>query len=233
VDDWLQELSENLARVSERMEAARARRRTPDGDVKLLAATKGVDAATLRQVVALGITRFGESYMQEAVDKMPWTAGVAVEWHLIGHLQTNKAQRALGSFDVIESVDRMALAELLSQRAVAARMVQPAYIQVNLGREPQKHGFSPERVVDAALAIAALPGLRLHGMMALAPQLSQEDVRPHYAEGRILFDDLRGRLGPDFATLSMGMSADYEVAIEEGSTMVRLGTALFGPRPTG
>ncbi|MHB8572048.1 MAG: YggS family pyridoxal phosphate-dependent enzyme [Candidatus Dormibacteria bacterium] len=222
-------LAARLAEVTARIEAARERRGSGE-PVTLVAASKGVSAARVREACILGVGHLGESYLQEAVHKMPWLAGVVVQWHLIGHLQANKALRALGSFDQIQSVDSLRLAGMLSEGATTAGMVQPVLVQVNLGSEPQKHGFTLAETPEACRQLGRLPGLSLRGMMALGPLASAEDSRPRFQAARVTFDLVRAELGPGFAELSMGMSGDFEVAIESGSTMVRVGTALFGPR---
>ena len=153
-------------------------------------------------------------------------------WHLIGHLQTNKVRDALDCFDLIHSVDRLPLAEALSRRATEAGRRVDVLVQVNVGEEPQKGGIRAGDLRPALEAMAALPGLRLRGLMTIPPlPRDPEESRPHYREMRKLIDGARGLgFGPELAELSMGMSGDFEVGIEEGATIVRVGTAIFGPR---
>jgi pyridoxal phosphate enzyme (YggS family) len=155
-----------------------------------------------------------------------------VAWHLIGHLQTNKVKDAVGAFDLIHSVDRLPLAEALSARAVREGRTVPALVQVNMGEEPQKGGVPPAELRPALEAMAALPALELRGLMTIPPlPQNPEDSRPHYRELRKLLEAAQGwGLPPAFRELSMGMTGDFEVAVEEGATMVRVGTAIFGAR---
>ncbi|MGH7348987.1 MAG: YggS family pyridoxal phosphate-dependent enzyme [Candidatus Rokuibacteriota bacterium] len=216
----------NLGRVQEAMARACARAgRSPD-QVLLIAVSKTIDADRVRLAVAAGVAALGENRVQEAREKIE-TLGRPVPWHLIGSLQTNKARDAARLFDWIHSVDRLELARELSRRAHGAERVINVLLQVNLGDEPQKGGVAPAEVKRLCDAVAGLPGLRVRGLMAIPPAApTPEATRPHFRA----LHQLRDELGLDH--LSMGMSADYEVAIEEGATMVRVGTAIFGPRPS-
>jgi pyridoxal phosphate enzyme (YggS family) len=169
--------------------------------------------------------------VQEAREKIE-ALGHPVPWHLIGHLQTNKVRDAVDAFDLIHSVDRLPLAEALSARAVRAGRTVPALVQVNVAEEPRKGGIAPAALRPALEAMAALPALALRGLMAIPPLPQHpDDSRPHYRELRKLLDAARGwGLPATFRELSMGMTGDFEVAIEEGATMVRVGTAIFGAR---
>lgn len=217
-------LRDNLARVEDAIAAACARRGRASGSVRLLAATKTVAPERIREAHALGVRLFGENRVQEREEKRAAVAGLAgAEWHLLGGLQSNKAARALALFDCIETVDSLALAQRLS-RLAAHRA--PVLLEVNLGREPQKRGALPEQVPALAAAVRELPQLELRGLMAVPPHAAEaEAARPHFAA----LAELAARLG--LAELSMGMSQDFAVAVEEGATLVRLGSALFGPRP--
>jgi hypothetical protein len=215
----------NLGRVQEAVARACARAgRSPD-HVLLIAVSKTVDAERIRMAVAAGVAALGENRVQEAREKIE-VLGHPVPWHLIGSLQTNKARDAARLFDWIHSVDRLELARELSRRAHAASLTLNVLLQVNLGDEPQKGGVAPAELKRLHDATAGLPGLRVRGLMAIPPAApAPEDTRAHFRALR----DLRDGLALEH--LSMGMSADYEVAIEEGATMVRVGTAIFGPRP--
>jgi PLP dependent protein len=188
-------------------------------------------AAALRARPAAGPVAFGENYVQEALNKQPELGGLGIEWHLIGHLQSNKAKDAAAAFDWVQTVDRPKLVEALAQHRAPGQPPLNVLIQVNIDDEASKHGCRPEEIDALADAIAARPALRLRGLMAIpAPDPDMERRRNAFRRMRILFDALAARhAGVD--TLSMGMSEDYALAIAEGATMVRVGSALFGARP--
>ena len=197
---------------------------------RLVAVSKTRTAAEVAALHALGQRAFGENYVQEAAVKMDALAGTGIEWHLIGHLQSNKAREAAVRFDWVQTVDRARLAEALAAARPADRPPLNVLIQVNIDGEATKSGCAPDAVDALADAIAALPRLRLRGLMAIpAPSEDPRVRRAAFAALRGLFDRLRAR-GADVDTLSMGMSGDFADAIAEGATMVRIGTALFGPR---
>jgi PLP dependent protein len=214
----------NLGRVQEAVARACARAgRSPD-HVLLIAVSKTVDVERVRLAIAAGVAALGENRVQEAKEKIE-ALGRPVPWHLIGSLQTNKARDAARLFDWIHSVDRLELAQELSRRAHRAERTLDTLIQVNLGDEPQKGGVAPAEVKRLHEMVAGLPGLRVRGLMAIPPATEQpEQARPYFRRLR----ELRDELGLEHC--SMGMSADFEVAIEEGATMVRVGTAIFGAR---
>ena len=218
------EIQANIQRVQETVaQACRRAGRSPD-EVLLIAVSKTVDLERIRAAVAAGAKALGENRVQEARDKVE-ALGHPVPWHLIGSLQTNKARDAVKIFDWIHSVDRLDLAKEIDRRAHAAGRTVRALLQVNLGDEPQKGGAAPGDVKPLLDAIAGFANLRVHGLMAIPPAVeSPAAARPYFRQLR----ELRDALGLEH--LSMGMSADYEVAIEEGATMVRVGTAIFGAR---
>src|SRR5579859_2144523 len=223
------DLATNIANVRARIRAAAERGGRRADDVLLVAVTKTVDAARVREAAALGLRTFGENRVQEAREKVPAVPGVS--WHLIGSLQRNKAKEAARLFDVIESVDSEPLAEELSRRAEEQKRAVDVLIQVNVAREPQKHGASPEEAAEVVRRTVALPGLRLRGLMTIAPAVSDPDaVRPVFRALRELREKLHSSTGIALPELSMGMSDDFEVAIEEGATMVRVGRAIFADR---
>ncbi|MGH2408041.1 MAG: YggS family pyridoxal phosphate-dependent enzyme [Candidatus Limnocylindrales bacterium] len=209
--------------------------RDPIG-VRLVAVSKTVPPATLRSAVAAGITTLGENRVQEAAAKAPLLPGAS--WHLVGHLQSNKARMALGLFDVIESVDSLELAQrldrLLGEDADLAgdRLLRPVLLQVNVDDDPAKGGFAPAELEATLPELGTLPRLRLSGLMTVGRLgVSPESARPTFVALRRLSERLRATepcLGPE---LSMGMSDDYPVAVEEGATIVRVGRAIFGQRP--
>ena len=229
------ELADRLAAVRERIAAAcRAAGREPSG-VELLAITKTIPAADVALLIDLGLDAFGENRVQEAVAKSG-ELPPGIEWHLIGPLQSNKVRPAVELFRAIHSVDRPRIAEALDREAAARGRTLDGFLEVNLGGEESKHGFSPDGLADAVRPLAGLAHLRIAGLMAIPPQGDDpEGSRPWFRQLRALRDDLATR--PEWQDfpgwLSMGMSDDFEVAVEEGATHVRVGTALFGPRDPG
>jgi pyridoxal phosphate enzyme (YggS family) len=221
----------NLAAVQERIAVAARRAGRREDSVLLVGVSKTVDAERVRAAIAAGVPALGENRVQEAREKIA-ILGRPRPWHLIGHLQTNKVKDALESFDLIHSVDRLPLAEALSRRAAEAGRRADVLVQVNVGEEPQKGGLRADELRGALETMAGLPGLRLRGLMTIPPLPHEpEDSRPYYKEMRRLLDEAR-RWGhtPDLTELSMGMSGDFEVAVQEGATIVRVGTAIFGSR---
>jgi pyridoxal phosphate enzyme (YggS family) len=213
-----------LARAAERAG------RDPHG-VRLVAVVKQVAAERVRAAVELGVTELGENRVQEAEGKIAAVGRAGLRWHMIGHLQRNKAGRAVELFDRIQSVDRLELAEAISRRAVALGRVVPVQIEVNVSGEATKFGVASGELAELARAISRLPGVRLDGLMTIgAPVQEPEAARPGFARLRRLRDQTQQALGAALPELSMGMSGDYTVAVEEGATMVRIGTALFGAR---
>jgi pyridoxal phosphate enzyme (YggS family) len=213
----IEEVAGRLAQVRERI----ARIRNPD-DIVIVAVTKGFGPETCRAALAAGLSVLGENRVHEATLKMD--AVRDAEWHLIGHLQTNKVRQAAGRFALIQSVDSVRLAAEIAK----VEPQQAVLLEVNVAREAQKHGFEPDEAQAAITAVLNM--LPLRGLMAMGP--SQGDPAPAFRELRQLRDDAEQRLGKSLPVLSMGMSGDFEVAVKEGSTMLRLGQALFGPRPS-
>ena len=200
--------------------------------VELVAAAKTRTAAEVLEAVEAGVRIVGENYVQEAAALLP-EIGRRVRWHLIGHLQTNKAKKAVELFDLVETVDSLDLGRELDKRAAAAGRSLDILVEVNSGREPQKAGIMPDDAEALVRALAALPRLRVLGLMTMGPfEGDPEDSRPYFKETRRVFEALRAAAVPgvEMRLLSMGMSHSWRVAVEEGATLVRLGTALFGPR---
>jgi len=210
-------IAENLAAVEARIRDACARAGRKRSDVTLVAVSKTFGADRIDEAIAAGVTHIGENRVQEARDKKPQVRGTA-RWHLIGHLQSNKAKDALRLFDVIETIDSVELAQKIAR---AAEKAQDVLLQVNIGDEPQKNGILPSDVSNIVQQIRAINGINLLGLMAIPPV---GDPRKHFRRLR----EIRDQVGLEH--LSMGMSEDFEIAIEEGSTMVRIGRAIFGPR---
>ena len=224
-----------LAAVRERIARAALRAGRRPEDVTLVAVSKRFPAATVREAFEAGLRHFGENRVQEAGEKLPGLADLrtaGIVWHLVGHLQANKARKALGLFDRIHSVDSTPLARRLSQIAAAEGMGPVrVLVQVDLGGEETKHGLSESELLSTLETIRGLEGLRAEGLMVLPPfEEEPEQVRPYFSKLRQLRDAAleKGLLAGD--ELSMGMSHDLEVAVEEGATLVRVGTSLFGPR---
>lgn len=213
--------ADNIARIRERLAAAAARAGRRAEDVTLIAVTKTVPPEGIEEALAAGLTLFGESKVQEAKAKIPVVSGRA-RWHMIGHLQSNKARDAVALFETIHSVDSVKLAGELNRCAAAAGKTQPILLEVNLSGETSKFGLRPEDVEPVLAQLNALPRLEVRGLMTVPP--AGKDARPFFRQLR----ELRDRLG--LPELSMGMSHDFETAIEEGATMLRIGTAIFGER---
>jgi hypothetical protein len=198
----------------------------------LVAVTKTVSAEAMVAAIAAGLTDLGENRVQEAQAKIPAVGRDRARWHLVGHLQRNKAGRAVELFDRIHSVDGIGLAEALSRRATAAGRSLPVLVEVNVSGEATKFGVATADLEPLLEVVAALPGLALDGLMTVGAEFaSAEDAHPGFERLRRLRDRAALRLGLALPVLSMGMSGDFEVAIEEGSTMVRVGSAIFGARP--
>ncbi|MBI3625382.1 MAG: YggS family pyridoxal phosphate-dependent enzyme [Candidatus Rokubacteria bacterium] len=214
----------NLARVRERLHRAAKRAGRAWGEILLVGVSKSIDAERIRSAVAAGLPALGENRVQEAKEKIG-VIGRPVPWHFVGHLQTNKARDAVLLFDLIHSVDRLELGRELHRRAEAAGKVANVLVQVNVAGEGTKGGFSPQELKRALEALAALPALVVRGLMTIPPPVERaEESRGWFRRLR----ELRDEAGLEH--LSMGMSADFEVAVEEGATIVRIGTAIFGPR---
>jgi pyridoxal phosphate enzyme (YggS family) len=222
-------IKENYLRVVERMEgAARRVGRDPRG-IKLVAVSKTVDVVRIKEAVEAGVSILGENYVQEAQKKIE-EIGRSVAWHFIGHLQSNKAKYAVRLFDVVHSVDNLGLAEELNRRAEQAGRVLEVMMEVNLSGETTKFGAEEESVLNLAKMIRRLHHLSLEGLMTMPPYFdSPEKSRPYYIGLRELKERMV-REGIPMKELSMGMSNDFEIAIEEGATFVRVGTAIFGAR---
>ncbi|ORU00702.1 hypothetical protein D081_0684 [Anaerovibrio sp. JC8] len=226
-------IPERLQAVKDNIEAAKGRR-SPDKnqDVLLIAVTKNHDIYAMREAIDAGITDIGENRIQEAKEKYE-TLDRDVTWHLIGHLQTNKAKQAVKIFDMIHSVDSLHLAEAINSAAANIGKVQKVLVQVNLAKEDSKSGVYAEDMEELLHKVDEMPNLQLMGLMCIAPNYEDvEDCRPLFAKMYEIFNKVKEM---SFQTaniiyLSMGMTHDYEIAVEEGSNVVRVGTGIFGPR---
>ena len=217
------EIRSGIAALETRIAAACIRAGRARADVRLVAVSKTFPAADVDHAIAAGMTDIGENKVQEVRDKKPLVAESA-RWHLIGHLQSNKAKDAVRLFDVIQAVDSAELAEKIARAADSAGKQQDVLLQVNIGRELQKSGAEPDSVPELARRITEFPSLHLTGLMAIPPAGEAEEMRPYFRELRAMRDDL------GLTELSMGMTDDFEVAIEEGATIIRVGRAIFGSR---
>jgi PLP dependent protein len=227
------DLTENFNAIRSRMAAACARAGRAESEVTLLAVSKTHPPETIQAALACGQILFGENKIQEAKAKIPLCPGRA-RWHFIGHLQSNKVRDAVELFEMIQGVDSLGLAQEISKRAQQAAKTVPVLLEVNVAGEASKFGYPPERLLAEIEALNALPRLEIHGLMAIPPYAPvAEKARPYFQKLRSLKQEAERILGVPLPQLSMGMSGDFEVAIEEGSTLVRVGTALFGDRVGG
>jgi PLP dependent protein len=225
-------IADNVRAVMARIEEAADRSLRDAQDVRLVAVTKTVPSARIVEAIEAGVTCIGENRVQEAERKFA-ELDLSVEKHLVGHLQTNKVREALALFDVIESVDSMKLAREISNRAEATGEAAEVLVEVNTSGEESKHGLAPGEAAGAIEQMAGLKGLRIVGLMTVGAFLPDpEDVRPCFRRLREVRDDVEERVIPGvrMAHLSMGMTNDFEVAIEEGATLIRVGRAIFGER---
>ena len=223
-------LADNLGSIRQRITAACVRAGRDPASVTVLAASKGMPPEVVREALEAGVTLFGENKVQEARAKIPGCPG-RLHWHLIGHLQSNKCRDAVALFEMIQSVDSLALAVEIQKWAEKQAKPMPVLLEANLAGEGSKFGLRPEELLAVVARVNALTRLEIHGLMTLAPWTSDaEKARPVFRRLRELKERAEEILGAPLPHLSMGMSGDFEVAIEEGSTLVRIGASLFGPR---
>jgi pyridoxal phosphate enzyme (YggS family) len=225
------DLSSNLQSIRHRMSAACSRAGRPADTVILLAVTKGQPPDVVKAGSDAGLVLFGENKVQEAKAKIPLCPG-RLRWHMIGHLQSNKCRDAVALFEMIQSVDSVSLAAEINKAAEKAAKTVPVLLEVNIAGESSKFGLSPQALLTALPEVNRLSRIEIHGLMTIAPwSRDPESARPIFRRLRELKLRCEELLGAPLPHLSMGMSGDFEVAIEEGATIVRLGTSLFGPRP--
>ena len=223
----------NYRGILERIATAAAKAGRDAREVRLLAASKSQSVDAIRAALAAGVVLVGENYVQEAQEKKRQLADAKTEWHMIGHLQRNKAKLAVDLFDVIESLDNLALARELDKEAAKRSKIVRAFVEVNLAGEESKAGIAKSEVADLLEQVSGLAHIRIEGLMTVPPfRENLEEVRSYFRELRELRDSLSSLHFPNvqLKELSMGMTQDFTVAIEEGATIVRVGTALFGPR---
>jgi len=227
-----EEIKNNIKTIRERIAGAAARSRRQISEIRLMAVTKTVEENRIRQALEAGIELCGENYIQESRLKVE-SIGHPPQWHMIGHLQTNKAKYAIRLFDMVQSVDRLELAVELDRRAKAGGRILPILVEVNSGGELTKSGVAPEEALSLIRKIAPLENLSIQGLMTMPPWFDNpETARPYFAALRTLRDQLTTEQidRVSLRELSMGMTDDYEVAIEEGATIVRIGRGIFGER---
>lgn len=226
-------LANRISDIRNRMQQAAISCGRNPSDIRLVAVSKTKPVEMLEAAIAAGATDLGENYIQEAREKIDIIGVQAATWHFIGHLQSNKARHAVNRFDLIHSVDSVKLAAAIDREAEKIGKIQPILLQVNTGNETAKFGVSPQDVAQLAQAVSGLPHVRVKGLMAIPPYDAEPDrVRPHFRALRRLRDAIASLHLPgcDPTELSMGMTGDFEVAIEEGATLIRVGTAIFGVR---
>ena len=225
------DIARNLAGLQETIQARAIASCRDPSEIQLLAVSKTFPPDTVKQAFQAGQRSFGENRIQEAEQKIPPLNELQIEWHLIGHLQSNKARKAVELFDVIQTVDSQKIARRISRMAEEAGKAQKIYLQVNIGQEQQKFGILPQQTERLCEVIDSLPGLDLLGLMAIPPyHQDPERSRPHFRRLAQLLSSLNSQRSQPLGGLSMGMSHDFQVAIEEGATLLRVGTAIFGPR---
>lgn len=227
-----QEIAENIARVRATIAHAAERVGRTADEITLVAVSKTKPIELVQVAYNQSITNFGENRVQEALAKIEAFHPADVSWHMIGHLQTNKSAKVVGAFALIHSVDNLHLAQTLNRHAKAHALRQAILLQVNVAGEASKEGMTPEETPTLARQIASLPHLEIRGLMTIAPLVQNpEEVRPVFRGLRLLRDQLRDALADvNWSHLSMGMTDDYQIAIEEGATIVRVGRAIFGAR---
>jgi pyridoxal phosphate enzyme (YggS family) len=228
--DAMGAIEKNLSKVREKIEQAAAKVGRDQQGITLLAVTKTVAIEQIQEAIAAGVTIFGENYVQEARKKIEALGQAGIQWHLIGHLQTNKAKYAVRLFDLIHSVDSLTVALELDKRAAAAGKRVDCLIEVNLAGEGSKSGIKKERTAELVRELGKLNNISVKGLMTIPPYAEDpEAARPYFIALRRLREEIEA-MGIPLPELSMGMSSDFEVAIEEGATIVRIGRAIFGER---
>lgn len=225
------DITRNLEQLQQAIRASAVASSRDPSEIQLLAVSKTFPPEAVRQAWQAGQRRFGENRVQEAEEKIPQLKDLPIEWHLIGHLQSNKARKAVELFDVIQTIDSAKIAQRISRMAEEMGKVQKAYLQINIGQEPQKSGILPQQAQDLVELIDSLAGMELLGLMAIPPYHEDpQRSRPHFRHLAELLSSLNRQRSQPLKGLSMGMSHDFEEAIQEGATLLRVGTAIFGPR---
>lgn len=225
-------ICENLKQINEKITAAAEKSGRSREDILLLGVTKTIDTQRIKEMMECGIKSLGENKVQEIMDKYD-VIGAEAQWHLIGHLQTNKVKYIIDKVKLIHSVDSLKLAQEIDKRAKQHDLIMDILIEVNIGEEASKHGIKQEEAIDLCQKIARLDNIRIKGLMTVAPFVENpQENRDYFIQMRKLFVDIKNKNidNIDMVYLSMGMTNDYEVAIEEGANIVRIGTGIFGKR---
>ena len=232
-ENSLSYLDENYKRVTSEIEEAAIRAGRSPEEIRLMAVTKTVDPLRINRMISLGADLIGENKVQELLSKLEFLDKENAEMHIIGHLQSNKVRKIISTVSMIQSVDSVSLAKEISRQAVMNELTMDCLLEVNIGGEDSKSGISPDDLFELSSEITELPGIRLRGLMCIPPVCDSEGaVRKYFEQTRRLFEDMRSRLynKEEITVLSMGMSSDFVPAVLEGSTLVRVGSALFGER---
>ncbi|OSS42762.1 hypothetical protein DESAMIL20_382 [Desulfurella amilsii] len=221
----MENICKNLKKIKSEIESL-------NPDVKLMAVSKNFNLSVVKKAYECGQRIFGENRMQEAIAKIELAKqdNLDIQWHLIGHLQLNKAKKAAMYFDYIDSMDSLELADKLNNYAFSQNKIINIMLEVNIANDPKKFGFFKNDVLEATRSIVNLKNLKLHGLMCIGPQADEVEIRKAFRDMKSLFEDLKKSFCPDLAELSMGMSDDYKIAIQEGSTIIRIGRGIFGER---
>lgn len=225
-------IAENLLYIKERIDKACSKSGRSTDDVKLIAVTKTIGVERIKEAISCGIKRFGENKVQEIVDKYPQIDS-NVEWHMIGHLQTNKVKYITDKVSMIHSVDSIKLAEEINKRFKNSGRIIDILVEINIGMEESKHGIDPNYVLEFIREVSNYDSIKVCGLMTVAPAVDDTDkARPYFRRMKEIFDYVKSNsiYNVDMKYLSMGMTGDYEVAIEEGANIVRIGSGIFGPR---
>jgi pyridoxal phosphate enzyme (YggS family) len=229
--DWETLLKENYLRILENIQRACEKSGRKFEEIKILGASKKQTPEKIKIAFKLGIKIFGENYVQEAEKKIFELKDLPIEWHFIGRLQTNKVKKALNLFSMIQTLDRINLAQEIQKQAEKRGLIVPVLIEVNIGKEPTKGGVYPEKLEEFIGEVKKFNRIKIKGLMCLPPyEENFEKVRPYFMKMQKIFEKIKIYMDSEFNELSMGTSIDYTVAIEEGATIIRIGEALFGKR---
>lgn len=225
-------IAQNLERIKESIAAAAKRVGRNPEEITLVAVSKTKSVDMVREAIEAGHFDFGENYVQEAREKISDINDKRVRWHFIGHLQTNKVKYVIPDYSMVQTVDRVKLAKELAKRSITAGRTMPVLLEVNISGEQSKSGIDPDGIRELVETVSGLDGLKLKGLMTMPPFVPAQEARPYFVALRNLRDKLTPNLpeGASLDELSMGMSGDFEVAVEEGATIVRVGTSIFGAR---
>lgn len=229
--DLRTQIKENIFKITENIEKACKKSGRNPNEVKILGVAKKQSSEKIKIAFEFGIRLIGENYVQEAEKKISELKDLPIEWHFIGRLQTNKVKKAITMFSLIQTLDRIELAQKIQKQAEKEDLIVPVLIEINIGKESTKGGIAPEKLEEFIEKIKEFKRIKVKGLMCLPPyKENPEEVRPYFQEMRKLFERIKPYMDSEFNELSMGTSNDYLIAIEEGATIIRIGEALFGKR---